>query len=688
MKAAGVLGSFICVAQVVAASRSAVTIDAQGNIWRTGQNLQAPLTPNAFQKTVAATPCGTQQLSPFSMPTAITCSHGYVTKQDAAGNILYATYLGGSSEDGGIAITTDMEGNAYVTGFTYSQDFPVTARVVQPKNAGPTTPQLVIESLGPFGPAAVVPGGDVFVTKFAPDGTLLYSTLLGGSASDVPSAIYADMSGSAYITGTTKSTDFPVTKDAMSHQNQAATFLARLDPQAASLVYSTYSDSTIHDFDVDSMGDALLTGLETSGSNSGPYVTEIATETGQLVYSTYLPEFDAKYVGEGAVIRASGASQVWVGVSPAPVASPTLIPAPPVYPLGPSFLLEVTAGGQVLRETDLSSTQLNLVLQDAAGDVYASGLALGALPPATATPLLATPCSTAGGEFVLEVAVDGNVAAATYLRQGTGEAAVVTAPGQLSMFDRYSGTAVATDLISTPVLNFGCLQNLASGSVGLGIAQGEIFALSGSNIGPAQTVIGSPGTSGLFPTTLSGVQVTIGGIPAPLLLVQSSLIEGVAPFEFSPQPLIVQVQYGGRSAPPLELVGVLNPGIFTIHGQAAVLNQDGTVNSPTNPAKLGSIISVFATGLGPLTNPVMDGEITPLPPAAYNLIQFPPTATVAGVPGNVIWAGSAPGLIAGGSQINMQLPASLPAGTDLSAVPLLLIEAPIFSLPAPISVTQ
>lgn len=211
MKVIIVLVYLVFSAAAPAATRSTLAVDGQGNIWRTGQNLPVALTANAFQKTATASVCAIQQLSPFEPPASVYCSHAYVTKQDAGGNILYATYLGGSSEDGGAAITTDAQGNAYVTGFTYSADFPVTAGAVQRQNAGPLTPQTVLESITPFGPRAVVPGGDIFVAKFAPDGTLIYSTLVGGSGSDVPVLIGVDASGSAYVAGTTSSTDFPAT---------------------------------------------------------------------------------------------------------------------------------------------------------------------------------------------------------------------------------------------------------------------------------------------------------------------------------------------------------------------------------------------------------------------------------------------------------------------------------------------
>jgi uncharacterized protein (TIGR03437 family) len=673
-----------------AATGNNIAVDGQGNVWWTGQSLPVAITANAFQKTDADTLCATQQLSPFDQPTALYCSHAFVMKLDPAGNVLYATYLGGSSEDGGIAITTDAQGNAYVTGFTYSADFPVTAGVVQRQNAGPLTPTVVPEGLGPFGPVGILPGGDIFVAKFAPDGTLLYSTLLGGSGSDVPALIEVDASGSAYVTGTTASTNFPVTSDAMSHQSGSGNFFVRLDPQAASLVYATYSDATIQSFDVDGQGDAFLTGSSVpSGGGAGPYVTEVDTASGQALYTTFLPELDSKFAGTGAAIAVNGAGEATVGVSPAPITGPFLVPSPPIYPLGASFLLRLAAGGaMILSVTDLAATQFDGVLPDSAGNAYAFGHGTGALPPAPITPLLSVPCSSAGGEFVIETDAAGSVAAATYLRQGSGDVAVIGAPGQLSVYWAVTETqarTAAVNLLTVPPMNFGCLQNLASGLIGAGVAPGEIFALFGSNLGPAKAIAGVPDASGRFPTSLSGVQVLINGTAAPLLLVDATEIEGVVPFDAT-DGATTQVQYLGQSAPPLDAPNAYTPGIFTINGQAAVLNQDGTVNTPSNPAGLGTIVAIYETGTGPLTDPLEDGEITPLPPP-YFLLASPPQVTFAGVTAKVVWAGAAPGLVAGAMQINAQLPASLPADTNLAAVPVVLSLAGLASPAAPISVS-
>ena len=157
-------------------------IDAAGNVWRTGATGFLLTTATAFQKTAGFGVCGTQNVSPFQPPSTLSCNHAYLSKQDAAGNILYATYLAGSSQDAGTALTTDAQGNVYVAGYTYSADFPVSSGVVQSKYAGPATLSVYTSLGAPYGPAYVAAGGDAFLAKFAPDGTLVFCTFLGGAA--------------------------------------------------------------------------------------------------------------------------------------------------------------------------------------------------------------------------------------------------------------------------------------------------------------------------------------------------------------------------------------------------------------------------------------------------------------------------------------------------------------------------
>jgi uncharacterized repeat protein (TIGR01451 family) len=129
--------------------------------------------------------------------------HGRALVVDPA--LAYSTFLGGSGEDAAVAVTVDKSGNAYVTGFTCSTNFPTTAGSYRPTQPvqGPNTG---CTGLGTNS------GSDVFVAKLNAAGTaLVYSTYLGGSYFDSPVGIAVDAAGEAYVAGSTESFDFPVT---------------------------------------------------------------------------------------------------------------------------------------------------------------------------------------------------------------------------------------------------------------------------------------------------------------------------------------------------------------------------------------------------------------------------------------------------------------------------------------------
>ena len=112
-----------------------------------------------------------------------------MTKLSSNGALVYSTYLGAGFEDIGYGIAVDGGGNAYVTGFTLSGDFPLLNAYDNSYNGG---------------------SGDAFVTKLSSNGALVYSTYLGGSGLDNGRGIAADGSGNAYVTGFTLSGDFPL----------------------------------------------------------------------------------------------------------------------------------------------------------------------------------------------------------------------------------------------------------------------------------------------------------------------------------------------------------------------------------------------------------------------------------------------------------------------------------------------
>jgi uncharacterized protein (TIGR03437 family) len=211
--------------------------------------------------------------------------------------------------------------------------------------------------------------------------------------------------------------------------------------------------------------------------------------------------------------------------------------------------------------------------------------------------------------------------------------------------------------------------SLVSGAV----APGEIITLIGSGIGPASTQqpIGSPST-----TVLSGTSVFFDGTPAPLLYAAPNQINAIVPFAmFGKSMTQLQITSQGQMIAGLPLPATATvPAIFTLDstgvGPGAILNEDSTVNSPSNPADQGSVVSVFATGAGQTSPSGLDGQLTG---AILPSPLLPVSARMGGVDAQVLYAGAAPDLIAGVIQVNCVIPADAPSGPT---VPIVLTIGP------------
>jgi uncharacterized protein (TIGR03437 family) len=189
-------------------------------------------------------------------------------------------------------------------------------------------------------------------------------------------------------------------------------------------------------------------------------------------------------------------------------------------------------------------------------------------------------------------------------------------------------------------------------------APGELVTLYGTGLGPAQLVVGAPDSSGVFGTELAGTRILFDGAPAPILAVSDDELRAVAPFELAGRSTVrVQVQRGVNQTEPLDLTmaGVV-PGLFRVGttNRVAVLNQDGTVNSAANPAERGSIITFWATGLGTMEAVVGDGAVATAD--SLSKIVAPIRVGFFGWQAEVLYAGSAPDLVAGVVQINVRVP--------------------------------
>ncbi|MCX6630054.1 MAG: hypothetical protein NTW28_20750 [Candidatus Solibacter sp.] len=219
----------------------------------------------------------------------------------------------------------------------------------------------------------------------------------------------------------------------------------------------------------------------------------------------------------------------------------------------------------------------------------------------------------------------------------------------------------------TPVFRADTVFNSATAR-NVAIAPGENITILGLGLGPATGVAasGSP-----WPTTLGGVQVSIAGNAIPLSCVSRFRIEGQVPYGISAgTPVSVQIQNGTTSSSIMTLgTQATAPGIYVFDqagfGQAKAFNQDGTLNTNSSPARRGSIVSVYANGLGAVAPASPAGQGGPSNP--LSMVSQTVAASIGGVPAAVTFAGLAPGFPVT-YQVNIHVPTDVPAGTRVVVI--------------------
>jgi uncharacterized protein (TIGR03437 family) len=615
----------------------------------------------------------------------------FITKWSADGSqVLYSTYLGGSGVDTANAIAVDASGSAYVTGLTSSPDFPTTSGAFQTK---------------------LTSSQDIFVSKLSADGSqLVYSTLLG-SQSSVAQAIAVDDTGNAVITGFANG-NFPVTPGAFQTTPSTATcdnappfsygadsgnaFVSRIASGGNALVYSTLLGGTCGSYGtgiaLDASGNAWVTGGTTalnfpvtadalqSTLGGGYYDGFLArfSPSGELGYSTYIG--GSGYDTLNAIAFDSSGSIYLTGESgglsqPAsPGAFQSQVSATCyVFSMGPAVFS--AEGNAIVLKLDPKAHSIqgltylgapyclspSSIAVDSSGEPWVSGN----LNPAGSAPQTVGPFEIGLGEaFISKFSADfTQLLFSTYFMNFVSSLALdssgfayVAGAGpfnpttelQQAYIARIDPTpaAISLDSIVSP-------DPVANPSVSRGIAGGEVIHILGKNMGPAAS---TPGVinSGFLATSVAGVQVTFDGTAVPLLSVSAQEIDLVTPFELNNKSVTtMQVQYNGVPSNPVQ-VGVNGADVQIL----GVYNEDFSVNSASNPAQAGSIMSLYVAGAGQIIPPGQDGQVNGLPlPVAAIPVQLEwsgnnvnPTVLP------VTFAGAAPGLAAGILQVNFVAP--------------------------------
>jgi uncharacterized protein (TIGR03437 family) len=539
---------------------------------------------------------------------------------------VFSTYVGGSDLDfqNANTLALDSQGNIYVTGWTGSSDFPVK------------------QSLQPFVGAIVGYKFDAFLLKLTPSGSLIYSTLLGGHGDDRGLAVTVDANDSVYLAGSTGSDDFPLVKPFQKTNGGAGDiFLMKLAPDVAPT--SPFSPTP---------GALLFT-----------YVLGQSAPTAQTVS---IP------AGGAFSINVLGAN--WASVTPGAGSAPSTLRinvsplglVPNVYsgviqivpPAGPAFEIPVTlnvlAIGPLVAGVSPSTVQLN-------SPATTFTVAGTGFTPASKVRLQAT-SSDLPTTFIDANTLQFSLAKDFFTLSGAYSVNVVTpqaAPSNSVIFT-----------VGAPGIVFGAIANAGSYATGA-VSPGEIVSLFGSNLGPTTGIGLELTSSGLVSTSLSGVMVLFDGVPAPLVYVRADQISAIVPYEVGGKAsTLVSVVFNGQVASPLVVpVAGSVPSLFTADasgkGQGAILNQDSSVNSPSNPAKRGSVVVLFGTGEGLTDPPGINGKI-----AADELPKplLPLSVTIDGKDALVLYAGAAPGEVAGVIQVNVVVPDGVSSG----AVPVVL----------------
>ena len=572
---------------------NAVAVDSSGNIFVAGRtdSPDFPLT-SAFQNGRAGG------------------IDGFLLRVNPNTNqLIFSTYFGGSGEDRVLAMALDPSGNAYITGGTSSTDLQTNQAAFQRQNAG---------------------GVDAFVAKFDPRGNALFGTYLGGAADDRGYGITADAAGNIFLTGSTDSNNFPLSGAGQgTRQGKTDAFVTKLDATGSTLQFSTYLGGSDNDIAqaiaLDPGGNIYVAGSTASGdfpivngsyqtNNAGGdtdmFVSKLSLDGRNLAYSTYI---GSRGSDVATAIAVDGTGQAFITGS------------------SNSDVFPVTSDAQ--QKTRAGGSDVVLVKLNQSGSALLYSTFLGGSNDETGRGVAVDSTGTAY--------ITGVTSSRNFL--STGQSVSPTYNGGDS-----DGFVAKISFPSTPpTINAGGVANAASFAA-TPVAPGSLIAIFGTNFASGKVLADSTP----LPFSLGGVSVAINGIPAPIFYVDSGQINLQLPYEVIPgNASVVVTGPGGASSAGTFAVAQAGPGLFVGNNRVSAQNQDFSVNTPGNPAKVGSVVVVYLTGQGPLNNPVRTGFAA----TGLSSATLPYSATIGGVNAPVQFVGLAPGFV-GLAQANITVP--------------------------------
>jgi uncharacterized protein (TIGR03437 family) len=574
--------------------------DLQGNIYIAGSTLSPNFPVQSAVQSNLASSIG---------------RNTFVTKLDPSGNIVYSTYFGGSGDDLATAMTVDPTGNVYVTGVTTSPDFP-------------TTP-------GAYSTHATS-SSNTFLFKFNPDGSTSYSTYFA-PISQGPSAVAVDSTGSAYLSGT-QCGDVPTTPGAYKTTSGCIPglfgpvlfmpdgFVTKFDPRGSTLQYSTYLG-----FSAPPAAYGLALAPDGTAYVAGPGGVVRLNSTGSallassppLVSSTGAPANNGSngpliaLAPDGSVYLAGAAANLQTTPGAFQTSSPSLPPLADQEGCCAAAIVKMDSQLQhVLAATYFGGAygqQVEALSIDAFGNIYVGGYTAPRGLPAR------TPLQEAFG----------------YIESSLGPVVEFSLQGVTGFLSELSND-LSTLLFSTYLGDnerFG-VQGVANGANGAIVIGGSTGLIGVANSGPMNVWINSiavtpppalridsvVNAASLLGGAISAgetilvrgagfgndAQLSLGGAVIPPISVSPTQIAAVVPSNVPAAATVVEVQSGGSASNPVVVpVAVTSPGIFSVDGsgigQGHILNQDGTLNTPSNPAAPGDKITIYVTGVGPVS---------------------------------------------------------------------------------------
>ena len=275
-----------------------------------------------------------------------------------------------------------------------------------------------------------------------------------------------------------------------------------------------------------------------------------------------------------------------------------------------------------------------------------------------------TPVAIAGNGTTHGISGDAGPAIAAQVPEPEG--IVAGSKGEVYFTDKY-GLGFLRKLEPANIFPTGVVS--AASFLPQFIAPGEIVSIFWADMGPATPAAASPGPDGRFPTFLADTKVFFDDIQAPLLYVDRNQINAIVPYGLAGRAgTHLYVEYQGRKSNIVELsMAPTSPALFTLgaSGQGAILNQDFTVNSASNPAATGSIVMLYATGEGQTSPPGVDGLIAGGQPPKPVL---PVTVQMNRIEAEVLYAGGVQTLVAGVIQVNVRVPQNVAPGNSVFVV--------------------